>query len=238
VVVFGQATGLREISGKDTIVSLKILKYRKYVNLTEPGMALTGSLSMPILRALDGRSQPASAAQISRTMEFGTPAGIRRALERLSLHGVCERNELGGRTLYSLNYEHVMYPAIRHALDCSNLFVKDLQRKLSKWEIPPLSAVLFGSAARRDGDIESDIDILLVRPFLRSGELQRSWAPQVHDLRSQVQKWTGNHLQAVDWSKKQLRQVEARQEALLEEIEADGIHLYGSSLNDLMARAG
>jgi hypothetical protein len=171
-------------------------------------------------------------------MELGTPAGIRRALERLSLHGVCQREELGGRTLYSLNYEHVMYPAIRRALDCSNQFVKDLRTKLSKWEIPPLSAVLFGSAARRDGDIESDIDILLVRPFLRSGEQQRWWAPQVHDLRSQVQIWTGNHLQAVDWSRQQLRQVGARQEALLDEIEADGIHLHGSSLNDLLASAG
>ena len=67
---------------------------------------------MPILRALSTRSTPATAAQLERVAGAGTGAGIRRALERLADHGVCVREEAGGRSVYSLNYEHVLYPAV------------------------------------------------------------------------------------------------------------------------------
>lgn len=211
-----------------------ILMYLLDVDLAEPGLAFSGSLTMPVLRALDGRSLPASAAQIARTVVEGTPAGIRRSLERLSRHGVCKREQLGGRSLYSLNYEHVLYRAVRAALDANDLFVKRLRETLSSWEPQPVAGVLFGSAARRGGDIESDIDVLLIRPKLSSTERKRSWAPQVHELRTQVHSWSGNHLQALDWSESSLRRFAAKREALIDEILRGGVTLYGRSVSELL----
>ncbi len=211
-----------------------ILMYHSDVDLAEPGLAFSGSLTMPVLRALDGRSLPASAAQIARTVVEGTPAGIRRSLERLSQHGICNREQLGGRSLYSLNYEHVLYQAVRAALEANDLFVKRLRDTLSSWEPHPVAGVLFGSAARRGGDIESDIDVLLIRPKMSSTVRKRSWAPQVHDLRTQVHSWSGNHLQALDWTESSLRRFAARREALIDEIRREGVTLYGRSVSELL----
>ena len=97
-----------------------------------------------------------------------------------------------------------------------------------------MAGVLFGSAARRGGDIESDIDVLLIRPKLSSTERKRSWAPQVHELRTQVHSWSGNHLQALDWSESSLRRFAAKREALIDEILRGGVTLYGRSVSELL----
>jgi DNA-binding transcriptional ArsR family regulator len=204
------------------------------MDLSEPGRAFSGSLTMPILRALDGRSTPASAAQVARSAHLGTAAGIGRALERLSKHGLCNREELGGRALYSLNYEHVLYRAIRIALDADGTLVKNLKRALSSWDPEPIAGVLFGSAARRDGDSESDVDLLLVRPAMSSGHRERLWAPQVHQLRIDVQRWTGNHLQTIDWSTNSLRRYASRGEPLVDDLMKDGVLLTGSPVSDIL----
>jgi len=189
---------------------------------------------MPILRILDGRSTPASVAQIARTADLGTAAGIGRALDRLSRHGLCNRAEIGGRALFSLNYDHVLYRAVRVALDADGAVGKNLKRTLSAWDPEPIAATLFGSAARQDGDYESDIDLLLIRPGMKPGVRERSWAPQVHQLRSDVQRWTGNHLQVVDWTLRSLRLYASRGEPLIDEVIADGVPLIGKAIADMI----
>jgi hypothetical protein len=218
----------------DTLVSSAILEYLRFMDLSEPGRAFSGRLTMPILRALDGRSTPASAAQIARLADLGTAAGIGRALERLSLHGLCNREEIGGRALFSLNYDHVLYRAIRLTLDADRAVVKNLKRALASWNPQPIAGILFGSAARQDGDYESDIDLLLVRPGMETGVRERLWAPQVHQLRIDVRRWTGNHLQIVDWTQRSLRLYASRSEPLIEDLIEDGVPLIGNPIADMI----
>jgi len=219
---------------KDTLVSSLILQYPHLVDLTEPGRALSGSLTMPILRVLDGRSTPASTAQVARSANTGTAAGIGRALERLSAHGLCNKEDIGGRSLYSINYEHVLYRAVRIALDADRALVKNLKRSLATWSPEPVAAVLFGSAARRDGDYTSDIDLLLVRPSMSSAARERSWAPQVHQLRLDVQRWTGNHLQVVDWLPRSMKAYASRGEPIIDNLIQDGVLLTGTPIGQLL----
>ena len=133
------------------------------MDLTEPGSAFAGSLTMPILRALESRSQLASAAQVYRVADQGTAAGIQRALDRLAAHSICNREELAGRALYLLNHDHVLYRAVAAVLDAHDAFVRRLRKSLEEWAPAPVAGVLFGSAARRDSEVESDIDLLLIR---------------------------------------------------------------------------
>jgi len=173
---------------------------------------------------------------VYRVTDQGTAAGIRRALDRLATHGICVREELGGRALYSFNHDHVLYRAVVAALDADDAFVRRLRKSLEEWAPAPVTGVLFGSAARRDGDIESDIDLLLIRPQISSSSLQRGWARQVHELRTDVFRWTGNHLQIVDWTESALRSHLARGEPLIDEILRDGIAVAGISLAGLLER--
>jgi nucleoside phosphorylase len=100
--------------------------------------------------------------------------------------------------------------------------------KFESWKVRPLyAAAAFGSAARGDGDVSSDIDVFLVHPPLR-GERKpsrsnatlesqiadalgvfaaaddagasRQWEEQLDSLRESAERWTGNPLQIVDLS--------------------------------------
>jgi hypothetical protein len=203
------------------------------MDLREPGRAFSGSLTMPILRVLSARSTPASAPQVTRLLPSATEAGVRRALDRLSLHGLCSAEIVGGRAVYSLNVHHVLYRSVRQALDANKLLVTRLRTSFRDWPHAPLSATLYGSAARRDGDANSDIDLLLIRPALPSGIRQRRWNPDVHELRGGVKRWTGNALHVVDWNVPTLLRAMSRRESLLDNVDRDGVVLVGLPFYEL-----
>jgi hypothetical protein len=115
-------------------------------------------------------------------------------------------------------------------------------------------AYVFGSAAREDGSVESDIDLLLVhRPF--SGEAPRAkrsstllefadnllttlavnmdekhpdpevWHRQVDELRGRVQAWTGNSLQVVDLSAYEWYHPSDGTRQLLDDVKSHNVEL-------------
>ena len=192
---------------------------------------------MPILRALAGRSSPASAAQLSRLAEVGTEAGVRRALERLATHGVCSSEDVGGRTVYALNNDHLLHEAVTALLDADRELPRRLRRALAAWDPAPVSAVLFGSAARRDGDLDSDVDLLLVRPSLRTDARRQEWVRQVHELRTAVQRWTGNRLQVLDWTSVDVRKHKRSGEPLVGSLVDEGVTVAGARLASLLERS-
>lgn len=194
-------------------------------------------LTVPILRALSRRSTPVTAAQLVRATGVGTEVGVRRAVERLATHGVCRREEIGGRVVYALNYDHVLHDAVAALLDAEQALPRRLTALLVQWDPVPLAVVLFGSAARRDGDVDSDIDLLLVRPPLPSDRARRDWTRQVHELRLAVGTWTGNSVQLLDWSQAVLRRHARSGEPLVADILADGVLLAGSRLAELLQDA-
>lgn len=82
-----------------------------------------------------------------------------------------------------------------------------LTRCRAGWQLPPVAAALYGSAARHDGDAASDIDILLVRPASLGSRERELWNDQVHWLRGLVQRWTGNRCQVTDRTVAALRRL-------------------------------
>jgi hypothetical protein len=126
-------------------------------------------------------------------------------------------------------------------------------------------ASVFGSAARRDGGPESDIDLLLVHPNLPGdkrppkrdkgfwalvSDVAVGWSPQaplaasgadwqsqVDQLRAKVQRWTGNPLQVVDVSLWQWVDMRNSDPALFGQIARDGITVAGQPFNPIFAAA-
>lgn len=56
----------------------------------------------------------------------------------------------------------------------------------------PVHVSVFGSAARADGQVESDIDLLIVRPE-NLAEDDPHWREQLHRLAERIERWSGNH---------------------------------------------
>src|SRR4051794_13995076 len=90
--------------------------------------------------------------------------GVYRVLVRLEEQGLVHGSDAGPARLYLLNREHVAAEvAVALSSLRSRLFAR-IRSDLESWEIRPVSAALFGSVARGDGDVNSDNDLLLVRP--------------------------------------------------------------------------
>jgi predicted nucleotidyltransferase len=205
-----------------------------FVDISEPGRGLASGLTMPLLRVLAARSSPASAAQIMRLLPYGTHAGVSRALERMTNVGVVLGESIGGRVVYSLNSDHVLTPAVWALLRAREELPRRLRAELTEWETEPVVGLLYGSAARLDGDEDSDVDVLLVRPALNTSTVRTRWASQVHHLRSEVQRWTGNRCQVTDRSRAAIRRLVRAGEPIADEWLNDGVHLVGTSFADLL----
>jgi predicted nucleotidyltransferase len=151
---------------------------------------------------------------------------VRQVLRRLEYHGLVDVERHGQSYTYLMNREHVLISGLE-ALQGAMPTVEDRVTSLvSGWASPPASLVLFGSAARRDGGDDSDIDLLLVRPDDIDADDQ-TWAEQRHDLAQSVERWTGNRAQVVELSNSELIKARRRKEPLMEELQADGVVLAG-----------
>ena len=72
-----------------------------------------------------------------------------------------------------------------------------VRAELVRWQTAPVTALCFGSLARGEGDEDSDVDFLLVRP-LDVAELDDTWDRQQQALRDLVQRATGNDCQIME----------------------------------------
>lgn len=191
---------------------------------------------MPVLHALSSRASPATAAQVRRAAAAGTEAGVRRALDRLARHGLVMTEEIGDRVAYLLNRDHVLYPAATALLRAQDELPRRVRGEIPAWQIPPVAAALYGSAARRDGDAASDIDILLVRPANLGSRERELWNDQVHRLRGLVQRWTGNRCQVTDRTLAALRRLSPAREPIIDEWRKDAVSLAGADIGQLLGQ--
>jgi hypothetical protein len=189
---------------------------------------------MPVLRALSSRASPATAPQLRRAAAAGTEAGVRRALDRLAVQGLLTTEEIGDRVVYLLNRDHVLYPAVTALLRAEDELPRRLRGEIPAWLVPPVAAALYGSAARRDGDADSDIDILLVRPASPGSRERALWNDQVRRLRGLVQRWTGNRCQVTDRTVAALRRLSRAREPIGDEWRKDAVSLAGADIRQLL----
>ena len=189
---------------------------------------------MPVLRALAHRTSPATAAQIYRVTQKGTEAGVRRAIDRLARQGLLVGELIGDRMVYLLNRDHVLHPAVVALLRAEDELPRRLRKEISSWQVPATAAAMYGSAARRDGDTDSDIDLLLIRPADFGSRQHELWATQIHRLRDLVQRWTGNRCQVTDRSVSSLKRLARSHEPIIDEWRKDAIKLAGADIDQLL----
>lgn len=172
--------------------------------------------------------------------ELGRLAGVSHAraaqvVDALARHGVVHTEHRGRARLCRLNREHLATPALVALVGLKLTLVELLQQEISSWRMRPLHASVFGSAARGDGGVDSDIDVLLVRPddITPGAEL---WSEQLHATADVARRATGNLLSWFDVSREELALAIKSQEPTLREWQADSIQLDGSRLAEMLQR--
>jgi predicted nucleotidyltransferase len=208
------------------------------VNLSAPLTDVSPSLHGAVLTVLAEAStygQALSGRRIAaRIRDRGSQEGVRRVLEALVEAGLVRREDQPPAVLYTLNTDHLAVPhllAIHHLRD--ELFNR-MRAEIANWEIQPVSAVIFGSVARNDSHVGSDIDLLLVRepdvPYVGL------WSTQFGDLMTKVSQWTGSYIGLIDYTPDKWQRGLDIFDPLIDEIEKDGITLAGLTPRELRAR--
>ena len=227
------------------------------MDLTDPTRAVIPTLDGPVLAVLAQAGKPLTVGEVAAQTARGSEIGVRRSLARLVEQGIVCAMEMGRNRVHELNREHIAAPIAELLSGLRPELWTRLRRTLNTWNPKPVYGCVFGSAARGDGDAQSDIDLLLVHaplpgendPRRRSGDLNAvaglalefmvmplterqlaKWRRQVDQLRGLVNGWTGNSLQVVEMSTFQWAEQHRSQSGLFREICLDAVILVGSSL--------
>jgi predicted nucleotidyltransferase len=108
-----------------------------------------------------------------------------------------------------------------------------IRREIESWPLRPLHASVFGSAARGDGDVTSDLDVLVIRPDNIEPETD-AWSEQLGSTAGRLRRAIGNPVAWFDTSRDELRQAIAAGEPILQQWRFDSVHLTGSTLTTVL----
>jgi predicted nucleotidyltransferase len=205
------------------------------VDVSAPYRAVSNALDLDALVVLARVRTPLSAHAVSKRAPRGSGKGIALALKRLARQGLIDATPTGSATLYTLNEEHVAAPAVQLLANLRQELLDRIRTAIDEWAIPPHHASLFGSAARRDGDETSDIDLLIVRP----GDVEEEaveWREQLHTLTNLIERWSGNTIGLAEIGQDDIARLRHERPAIVDELEHDAIDLGGTSVRRLLGQ--
>lgn len=183
---------------------------------------ITPTVDGDILTVLGRADGPFSGRQIHRLAGRHSEAGIRKALDRLVEQGIVTRQRVGNTHLHSLNQHHLA-AAIRALARPREKAFELMGDALRAWPHPPALAAVFGSAARQQEALDSDIDVLLIPPAQRNEE---AWQQAVSSFTSSVSKATGNDVRVLELTTDELWA--PGNEALRQGLQKDTVILLGN----------
>jgi hypothetical protein len=207
------------------------------MDLSAPYSALLTDSVGSLLTTLAGTTRPLSGRELAR-LSTCPHSTTRAALARFAEHGLVDVQVAGAGAalLYTLNRKHVAADAILVLATLRQRLVDRLRAEIDAWQMPPLHASVYGSAARGDGDTGSDIDVFLVRPVDAMDE-NLPWRRQVDRLPELILGWTGNHAGITEVGIGDVARLVREEAPILGGITRDAVVLCGASVNELLEDA-
>jgi hypothetical protein len=194
------------------------------MDLSRPFGVVTPTVDGDVLKVLAGAEASFTGRQVQQLMGIRSERGVRNALQRLVSQGVVSRQKAGSADLYSLNRRHLAAPSIIAIAGLRRELLAHLTDLIDGWPIRPPYAALFGSAARGDMTLESDLDVIVVRPDNIDAD-DDAWQAQLADLADLATAWTGNDTRVLEYG---VDEVRGSTDAVLGTIAVEGIALHGS----------
>jgi len=201
------------------------------MDFARPYTVLCPTLDGPVLDVLHHTTRPLTGGEISRIVTRGSERGVRLVLGRLVAQGLVTQETAGAASLYTLNRDHVAFSALQPLMGLLDTLYREIRERIGTWESQPDHAFLFGSTARGDGDLGSDVDLFLVRPDAIEAEEAR-WRQQLQDLADAIHRWTGNHASLIEVSGVELKSMMRRGEPIVEALR-QSIPLVGGPFQTL-----
>lgn len=206
------------------------------MDVSHPYTAVSSGIDTQVLVALAGTTRPLTGRRVAELVGH-SQRGVLTALDRLVEHGLVLRTAAGRALMHELNRDHLAAPAVELLAGMRAEFIGRLREAFAEWEVAPVHASIFGSAARGDGNTSSDIDLFVVRPASVDEEAA-AWRSQVERLIADVQSWTGNHAAIIEQAEPDVVRLQRSKPPVLKDLRRDGIDLAGTPLRDVLGTSG
>jgi len=175
-----------------------------------------------------------SGRALARMTGLSQPSA-QRALVRLRDAGLVLTESAPPALLYRANRDHLALPAITELLHLNDRLRQQLAKKVTRWAIQPVSVVLYGSVAREEAGLESDVDLLVVRPDAVPPD-DALWSEQLSSLSESLSRWTGRRASVVELSEAEAIRGLRRAESFVVAAADEGIGISGEALRALQGR--
>lgn len=199
------------------------------MNLSEPLDGLTSLVEAAVLRVLARTNRGFSGRQVHTLAGQGSTSSVHRALSHLVQVGLVTSEARPPSIIYRANREHVLWPVVEQALS-ARASVFDGIRTFCESDLSDdlaLTVVVYGSVARRDSTLESDVDLFVAYP---DGIDEDARADVSYRLAGYVQRLTGNEAQVFSLQRSELAQRLAEEDPLIVNIVSDGILIFGPQI--------
>lgn len=155
-----------------------------------------------------------------------------RLLPDLVALGVVERREVPPAFLFRLVPEHVASQALLALARATDAVLDEMGRLAGALPRPPASVIVFGSFARREAEVDSDIDVVVVRPA-QVDEDDDAWSASLEAWRRDVRRLTGNPVEILELSVDEAAAKLAGHTQVWADIRRNGRVIHGLSLDEL-----
>ncbi len=199
------------------------------MNFARPLQAIIPGSQGKILSVLVTVESELNVRTIARLASVSN-AQASRVLAQLVDLGLLIRREVAPASLFMFNKKHVLAAPLLEIVQSRETFVKILAQKISTLEAPPSNVTIFGSFVTGEADVDSDIDIAVVRP---SGVDENLWLHTVDSISTFVEESTGNEADILELDECEIGGRMEKPTQLWKDICEVSILVYGYSLKEL-----
>jgi predicted nucleotidyltransferase len=197
------------------------------MDLTRPFGVVTPTVDGDVLAVLARADSSFTAPAVHRLIGDHSEEGVRRSLQRLHQQGIVRAERAGQAYLYQLNRDHLAAEAIIEIAHTGDRLRQRISTIVSTWAVPPDFVALFGSAATGSMSLDSDIDVLVIRPDSVDVESE-TWRAQIANFEKAVTAMTGNDTRVLELRESEVEAgLRGRTKQVLADIRDHGIVLAG-----------
>lgn len=204
------------------------------MNVAEPSDLVMSGSQAAVLRVLCGTTAGLSVREIAR-LSGVAPSRVSTVVRQASDRGLVTTERHRGTLICQLNRDHLAADAVIALVTMRSRMLELLSTEIGGWPIPVTHASLFGSAARGDGGVESDLDVLVV-PSPKAAEDPEAWDEQLFETAQRVRRATGNSPAWLVLTRDDLMTAERNKEQILSELLRDAVTLAGDSFSQVARR--
>ena len=204
------------------------------MNLQSPIGSVIPGVKGEVLTVLARTNEPLTGNVIA-SLAGGrvSQTGANLALKALVADGLVLKRPAGRANLYTLNRDHLAADAVVQLTELRNRLLSRMSEQIATWTAQPVSAAMFGSAARGTAAGRSDLDLLVIRPDEVDGDSEL-WATQIMDLASSVRAWSGNACEVLEYSQAEFADLVASGDTLVANLLRDAVRLTGKAPRELV----